>query len=271
MRHHKAPAIFYWFSRRFSKTIQSKLDQKAEIFFISFPKSGRSWIRLMLGKYLCNQYDVPEKYITNIFLASSKAGVPVTMFTHDTFNDRGHHHFSSDKSQYQGKKVIFMTRNIKDVMVSLYFQMSKRLKSIETKFTDYLWGWNSPVMNFLHYHKVWYENKSVPLDFLHITYEGTKKNPEETLLRILRFMDVDEINPAIVKRSVAYASFENMKTLERKGKINDFRFQPGDRDDPESFKTRRGMIGGYVDYLDEDDIELIDFLASRLGNPFVTL
>ena len=74
-----------------------------------------------------------------------------------------------------------MTRNMMDVMVPFYFQMSKRLKRIETKFTDFLLGWNSQVMNFLHNQKAWYENKSVPLDFLHITYEGTKTNPEEAL------------------------------------------------------------------------------------------
>ena len=38
--------------------------------------------------------------------------------------------------------------------------------------------------------------------------------------------------------------------------------------DEESYKTRRGVIGGYVDYLSEDDIELIDMLAKKLGSFF---
>jgi len=33
---------------------------------------------------------------------------------------------------------------------------------------------------------------------------------------------------------------------------------PRDKNDPESFKTRRGKVGGYVDYLTPQDIEFLD-------------
>jgi len=48
--------------------------------------------------------------------------------------------------------------------------------------------------------------------------------------------------------------------LENAGKIIDkyHSLAPGDINDPESFKIRRGKIGGYIDYLSKEDIEFIN-------------
>ncbi|MEA2094015.1 MAG: hypothetical protein U9P11_05560, partial [Pseudomonadota bacterium] len=35
-------------------------------------------------------------------------------------------------------------------------------------------------------------------------------------------------------------------------------FQPADPTDPETFKVRKGKVGGYVDYLDAKEIEYLD-------------
>ncbi len=248
---------------------QRRVERKTDIFFISYPKSGRSWLRLMLGKYLCDQYEVPAKYMTQTFQLTAKAKVPLSIFSHDIINNRKSSYFLRDKSEYREKKVIFMTRNIKDVMVSLYFQATKRMSRYEGNISDFLWNWQSPVMRFLDFHKTWYENRDIPLDFLHLTYEGTQKDPEGTLIDILKFFGIEDIDQKLISSAVAFASFDNMKAIEQKGEIKDFRFQPGDIEDQESFKTRRGLVGGYVDYLSPQDIELIDILASKLGNPFV--
>jgi hypothetical protein len=34
-------------------------------------------------------------------------------------------------------------------------------------------------------------------------------------------------------------------------------FQPADPNDPETFKVRKGKVGGYVDYLGEEEIALL--------------
>ena len=44
--------------------------------------------------------------------------------------------------------------------------------------------------------------------------------------------------------------------------------QPGDVNDPESYKVRRGKIGGYVDYLDPSDVEYADQAMSALDPRF---
>ena len=44
--------------------------------------------------------------------------------------------------------------------------------------------------------------------------------------------------------------------------------QPSDVNDPESYKVRRGKIGGYVDYLEPSDIEYADQAMAALDRRF---
>jgi len=50
-----------------------------------------------------------------------------------------------------------------------------------------------------------------------------------------------------------FLSFENMKKMEAAGAFDSKILQPGDVRDPESFKVRRGKVGGYREYLSSDD------------------
>ena len=46
--------------------------------------------------------------------------------------------------------------------------------------------------------------------------------------------------------------------LEMEGKINDYRMKPGNKNDPNSFRTRKGKVGGYKDELSQEDQDYID-------------
>lgn len=63
-----------------------------------------------------------------------------------------------------------------------------------------------------------------------------------------------------------YACFDNMRQLEQNNKFNHYKLQPGEKNDPESYKTRLGKVGGFVDYLTEVDIDYInDKIQSQLS------
>ena len=46
-----------------------------------------------------------------------------------------------------------------------------------------------------------------------------------------------------------------MKKMEASRQYDPQLLQPGDVSDPESYKVRKGKVGGYADYLPSDDIE----------------
>ena len=93
-------------------------------FVISYPKSGRTWLHVMLGYYLAGGV------LPNILsLGSPNMSQPVHLaFTHD--NDP-HLCFSTAlrpklSDLYQNKTVIFLARDPRDVVVSQFFQYTKR-------------------------------------------------------------------------------------------------------------------------------------------------
>jgi hypothetical protein len=54
-----------------------------------------------------------------------------------------------------------------------------------------------------------------------------------------------------------------MHGLEASGGASSHRLRPGDASDPESFKVRRGVVGGYRDYLSPSDLAYIEARMAR--------
>jgi len=44
--------------------------------------------------------------------------------------------------------------------------------------------------------------------------------------------------------------------------------QPGDTNDEESYKVRKGKVGGYLEYLSQDDMNFINQVIKEAGHPF---
>ena len=72
-----------------------------------------------------------------------------------------------------------------------------------------------------------------------------------------------------VDEAAAFASFENLRKLEASDFFKNSRLSPRNREDPDSFKVRRGKVGGYLDYFDERQIrEMEDRVRSQLSAVF---
>ena len=59
-----------------------------------------------------------------------------------------------------------------------------------------------------------------------------------------------------------------MKNLEQAQAFDASELSAAETDDPESFKVRRGKIGGYSDYLNDDDIDYLNAELVRLHSRF---
>ena len=82
--------------------------------------------------------------------------------------------------------------------------------------------------------------------------------PEDTSRNVLLFIGEKEIDEKLLKYSLKFCAFENLKKLEQSRVIDSFTLNPGDESDPESYKVRKGEVGGYTRYLTAEDIRYID-------------
>lgn len=54
-----------------------------EVYIISYPKSGRTWLRALIGYYVAIKYDIDQKYILETEYVTEKSTMKTCSFTHD--------------------------------------------------------------------------------------------------------------------------------------------------------------------------------------------
>lgn len=256
---------FYNFFNEWRKNI------KTDIFIISFPKSGRTWLRILVGKALCESFGISDENMLDTHRITTSSGILRSRFTHDRSSHGfgySYYNLPTAKSKFRNKKVIFLSRNIKDVVVSCYFQATRRIGKYDGSISDYIRSKRYGVRKIITFYNIWSENRKVPKDFLLIKYEDLHKNPEEVLSKVLKFLGLMEIENRVIKKAVDFASFSNMKEMEKNGIFNSPVMSPGKENDKESYKVRRGVVGGYSSYLSEEDVNYIDEMLEEMGCPF---
>lgn len=264
----------------------------ADAYLISFPKCGRTWLRLMMGRALQQQFDLShpnlqEKMLSLTSLAQLHPNIPKVLITHD---DNPHwkkpEELETSKKQYKNAKVIFLVRDPRDVLVSTYFEQKKRvsfwadaykkdktlqkyqdrIKPYEGNISDFIYEDAGGLKTILNYYNIWERNRQIPKDFLLVRYEDLHENPHGELRRVLEFLEV-QYREEVISEAVNYSAFDKMRKMEKKGKA-DPKLKPANPKDEESYKTRKGKVGGFWEYLNEEEIAYINRLIDDTLSDF---
>jgi hypothetical protein len=243
----------------------------ADVYFLSYPKAGRTWLRALIGKALVDHYGMPEKRLLNVFALTQAAGLPVAVFDHDNsamLEGLRWDAIPQDRSFYRGKRVLLMGRDIRDNLVSAWFQATLRINVFWGPLSDFIRHDVYGVEKILAFYRLWWENRQVPAQFEFLRYEDLHRDPAGTLARVLAFMGAENIPPATIAASVEYCRFENLRQAEAEDRFGSALLRSGRDDDPESFKVRKGKVGNYGEYLSAEDIAYIDAANAARGCEF---
>lgn len=254
---------------------------KADIVVVSFGKSGRTWLRVMLSHLFRVMYNLPDNTIMGFdnFHNFNKA-VPKVFFTHDNYIKDFTGDFES-KQPFYHKRVALLARDPRDVAVSQYFQWKFRTKL--TKLTinnyppqgsdislyDFVMGEQGGSMQVISdYLNLWAKEAGKVENFHLLRYEDLRSMPHQELRRLLDFMQVGATD-AHVDAAVDYSSYENMKKMETKKqfRLAGGRMMPADKDNPDSYKVRRAKVGGYRDYFTDEEVVAIDTKLATILDP----
>jgi hypothetical protein len=105
-------------------------------------------------------------------------------------------------------------------------------------------------------------------DLLMLRYEDFWAATEQTLGQLAGFLEVGS-SACDIKDAVAFASLENLRQREASGFFATSRLQPRQAGNAESFKVRKGKVGGYQDYLSpEQSASLEAFVRAQLAPCF---
>ena len=237
--------------------------ERADFIVISFPKSGRTWLRAMLGRALQQHYCAETEIIMRTSrLQTLDPQVPRILSTHDDFaHNKEPGQIVRDKRKFASKRVIFLVRNPRDVLVSLFFQKKYRRRRNTTyrgELSDYVYEKVGGIESIVTFYNVWAENRHVPRDFLMIRYEDMSEEPERELRRLLRFLGIDWLADETVAEAVRFASFDNLRNAEADNALKHGSLRTGDPGNVEAYKVRKGKVGGYSDYLGPAEIAYLN-------------
>jgi Sulfotransferase domain len=256
--------------------------RRADCVIVSFGKSGRTWLRVLLSRFYQIRHGLSERALIGFDnLHRKNRTIPKIFFTHDNYL-KDYTGNADSKADYYGKKIVLMVRHPADVAVSQYHQWRHRMrpgKKALNAYPDH--GEEVPVFDFVARREAglrkvvdfmngWAEEMPRLESVLVVRYEDMRARPEATLGEILAFIGTPGSEPQ-VREAVAFASFENMRRLEQKRTfwLSGGRMVPKDRGNPESFKVRRGKVGGYRDYFTDQQLtEIESFIRDHLSPAF---
>ncbi len=236
------------------KNLWSELNRLSrvtrDVALVSHPKSGRTWLRFMLNA-------------ANVNIVYDHAGA----------DNRMEHRFeeiSSRPAEWSKWRVIFLFRDPRDTAVSSYFQSVKRMKE-QHKFTGDIHAFiRDPrfgIERIAKFNLRWLESASTFRDFTSVRYEEMHQDARRELFRVIAFATGKTPDCSLVEHAVAEGRFENMQKVELQfgAHMDDrLRLGGGNPGDPESLKTRRGKVNGWLDYLTERDVAYTEAVLAEL-------
>lgn len=237
---------------------------------VSYPKSGRTWLRAMMGHVLCSRTGLPEREVLNTRRLTAAAGLPVLKWHHGGGSLKSpspaHDQLSFDR-RFAGKAIVFMMRDPRDTLVSAYFQSAKRIRSFAGEIGEFVRSSERGILKWIAYHNLWHENRARLRSFHLVRYESLHADPVAELRGVLEAIGLRDLREEELAAAVEFARFENLKKLEAAAGMRAAALRPKDQADPESFKVRKGRVGGYRESLQEADIAFIEDALKRIPCP----
>ena len=241
---------------------------RTDCYVVSFPKCGRTWIRMMLAKALALSVGDSREIVWDPrdVIERSKRRHPFIQFTHDGVDfpplaetrDRVEHY-----RRYRRKRVILLVRDPRDTLVSYYFHRTRRQGerySTIDEFAGHPWWGADRLVSFV---RDWHRHSAVPQGFLIVRYEDLHRDAVSELQKILAFAGLPSVSIDQIRQAVQYASFENMRQLSTNQLLENRRLAPTDPLDPDSYKVRQGKVGGYSSHLTTPALERIEGVMAR--------
>ncbi|HXA09122.1 MAG TPA: sulfotransferase domain-containing protein [Chthoniobacterales bacterium] len=247
-----------------------------DAILVSIPKSGRTWVRTFVCAYFCEKIGQPftlepEQY----------EGVPHIIYTHDLFEqrtkadrwDRLRGKYLIPQRERNRLPIILLARDPRDAFVSLYIQLTRRTKETpnelkEKSATELLRDAAFGIQSMVDIMNSWLAEWSGRANFLLLRYETLRQAPVAGFREVLQILGECRVEEKALAHALEFSAFGHMQKLEGAGAFDSKILRAGDAGDPESFKVRRGKIGGFQDYLSPNDQAYAAAALRRLDSRF---
>ena len=252
----------------------------ADCVIVSFGKSGRTWVRVMLSRFYQVKHGLSARHLIGFDnLHKKNAAIPKLFFTHDNYI-KDYTGNRDTKADFYDKKVVLLVRDPFDTAVSQFFQWKYRMRpgkkalnqypqhGSDTSVFDFVMDEDAGLPKIIDYLNLWASESSKIKDLLIVRYEDLRADTAQALERIVNFIGTPG-SEVEIREAVNFASVENMRQMEEKKTfwLSGSRMVAKDRKNPNSYKVRKAKVGGYRDYFDDQQIARMQQLVAERLDP----
>lgn len=254
----------------------------ADWVLVSWGKSGRTWLRVMLSQYYKLRFNLPGNPLLSFRnLKQQNKAIPAVFFTHNNYL-KDYTGRPESLEDFYRKRVVLLARDPRDVVVSQYFHWQHRMRPRKKIINQYpqedidIFAFalheKQGLDRIIDFMNRWARQISDIQDAKIVRYEDLRLEPIQQLISILDFTGMPNTEE-LVSQAVDYGELGKMKKREnaayRPNMLSAIfgppsRMRPGNPDNQDSYKTRKGKIGGFMDYFNAEQLAQINERMMRL-------
>ncbi|MCI5209850.1 MAG: hypothetical protein D3910_13890, partial [Candidatus Electrothrix sp. ATG2] len=225
--------------------IKKKDIDKPVAHVISYPKCGRTWLRLMLSVYYSTQ-SIDIISLNNLTSAGELPKLNIS-FSHHKGSwvpaPRLLNNMYVERKKFSGEKIVLLVRDPRDVLVSAWHHLVYRERIYTGDLNEFIHDPLVGIDKLIRFMNMWLEAQKYLKGLLVVKYEDLLADCTGTVSNLLEFLGEDQIDRTRLSRAVELCSFNRMKRLEKSGASRIPWFKPGNMKDERSFKVRSGRAG----------------------------
>jgi hypothetical protein len=263
---------------RWNLSSRARLLSNGDATVLSIPKSGRTWVRVFISAYFSAEAGWP--FSVDVTDRRSH-GIPRIVYSHDRFEhltkasawERVRGKYLVPRDQLASAPVILLARDPRDAFVSYHAQLTRRnhpapdaIKRLSAD--ELLRHPRFGLRNMIAVMNSWVREFKNRKDFAIFRYEDLRADSGKSFGNLLRALGQDTINDNAFRHALQFSTFENMQQLEATGAFGNKILAPRDRDDRQSYKVRRGQVGGFADSLSPESLAFAARACSTLDPAF---
>jgi hypothetical protein len=260
---------------------------RANFLIIGHPKSGNTWLKVMLSRLYQLRYGLPEsKLINTDEFARKFPAIPRLAATNAYYSYEGEVgkllEEGAPDNPLRHKPVLFLARHPIDIAVSWYHQFTKRQSRAKQElinhsishpidrrtvdFWDFVRHSDIGLPFLIDYQNSWARNVRALPRGLVVRYEDLRAEPVATLAGILAHVG-ESFSEEEIREAVTWGSFDNLQKLETSGTFRQGGMKLVNAGDPSTYKVRRGKVGGYREDFPPDQVAELEALVRERIDP----
>jgi hypothetical protein len=269
--------------------LELAIANRSGLVIIGHPKSGNTWLKVMIARLYQVRYGLnPSELIGSDELALRNPAIPRLAATNGYYSYEGSVGrvlaTGAPDAPLRHKPIMFLARNPIDIAVSWFFQFTRRQSAHKQELINHfiqhpidrrtisMWDFvrHSDIgLPFLiDYLNTWERNLKELEHSLLVRYEDLRADPATALKKITALMG-ESFSDDEIREAVSFGAFDNLRKLESSGFFRRGGMRLRNAGDPDTFKVRRGKVGGYPDYFSPEQVtELEQLMMSHLSPTF---